>query len=141
MFRMDIVPGRQAGQILVRSGLLCEDQDLPIDPQDVLRFLQHEHAYAVICCRDGIAQGYVVCCKRIMEQQIPELFILQAVGDGGSDWVDEGWRQMHAFAASLGCRRIGTIFPVDRARSLCRRFDLRPEGVYCTTIVRGAGGH
>jgi hypothetical protein len=122
--------------VLWQSGLLAS-RDLPIEPNDVLRFLEQPDTYAAICLQDGTPQGYVVCCKRYMENQIPELFILQAVGDGGKAWVTEGWARIHELAARLGCVRIGVMLPFDRCGVLVRRFGFEQVGVYCTAFVRG----
>jgi hypothetical protein len=140
MFTMEIYPGKRALPALTRTGLLV-GRDLPVDPEDLYRFLQLTDTYAVIGYRDGVPQGYVICCKRFMEHEMPELFILQVAGDGGPGWVTEGWQQLHKFAARIGCHRIGAMFPVDRAPVLCRRFGFRPEGVFCVTPVRGEGAH
>lgn len=107
----------------------------------MLRFLQLADTYAVICYRDGVPEGYIICCKRMMERQTQELFILQAVGDGGTRWVTEGWACVHELARRLGCVRIGTMLPIDTAPMLCRRFKLVPEGLFATTLVRGGKSH
>jgi hypothetical protein len=137
---MAIVPGAAAQTALQQSGLLGQ-KALPIEAADVLTFLQTPDSFAVICFKDGVAQGYVVGCIRTMEGQVRELFILQATGDGGSEWVSEGWEALHWLAARLGCRRIGTIFPVSMAEPLARRFKFTPQGVYCTALVRGPDTH
>jgi hypothetical protein len=136
---MEIYPGPKALSVLSQSGLLS--RDLPIEPDDVLRFLKLADSYALICYQDGVPEGYVVCCKRMMEQQTTELFILQAVGDGGMRWVTEGWSCVHELAKRLGCVRIGTMLPMLAAPGLCRRFGLVPQGVFATTPVRGGKSH
>jgi hypothetical protein len=137
---MEIFPGKKASHTLMQCGLLTR-RDLPVDPEDVLRFLERQDTYACIGFRDGVPQGYAICCKRFMEHQTPELFILQVVGDGGAAWVTEGWKHLHRFAAKVGCHRIGAMFPFGQTEVLCRRFGFRPEGVYCISPIRGEGAH
>lgn len=139
MFTMAIFQGPQAMTTLQATGLL--NRNLPISPDDLERFLHLDQSYAAIGYRDGAPCGYVVFCRRLMEEQTPELFILQVAGDGGSDWVNVGWEQIHTLAAKLGCRRIGAMLPWHRAKALARRFHLFPQGVYCTAFVRSGTSH
>lgn len=125
---------------LQATGLLTQ-HILPISPVDIGRFLCLEQSYAAICYRDGEPCGYAVFCKRLMEEQTPELFILQAVGEGGREWVDEAWAQIHELAIKMGCHRIGMILPSAFAAVLARRFHLFPQGVYCTAVVRSEPQH
>src|SRR5215469_2938365 len=123
---MEIASGKQAGEALIRCGLLMH-RDLPIDPEDVIRWLQMPDTFAAICFNDGIPTGYVVGCKRPMERDVSEMFILQAYGDGGPGWVTAGWQYLQQLAAKLGCHRIGVMLPMAKAPSLCRRFGFTPE--------------
>ena len=135
---MAIFPGSEGARVLFQSGLLGL-QGLPVSPPDVMRFLQNPDSYVVMGYDGGVPLGYVVCCKRIMEDQVPELFILQVVGDGGALWVNEGWRDLHTFATKLGCTQVGTMLPYDDAPTLMRRFGFTPRGVYAICPIKGEG--
>jgi hypothetical protein len=135
---MAVFQGSEGARVLSQSGFLGV-QGLPISSADVIRFLQNPDTFVVMGYEDGVMAGYVVCAKRLMEDQTPELFILQVVGDGGALWVNEGWQKFHEFAAKIGARQIGTMLPVDEAATLARRFGLSPRGVYAVTPVKGRG--
>lgn len=141
MFTMEVIQGQQAVPALGLSGFLKSDSDLPVSPEDLFRFLNDPDTYAIIARWDGVPFGYVVCCKRYMEHETPELFVLQIYGLGDRAWVTKGWECLHRFAAKLGCYRIGAVLPYDNAPFLARRFGLEPQGVYATTLVRGDGEH